>query len=255
MTCLRLWESLVTQHTTLSPTKTLFCPVVLCVQSSRSRNICRVKLSYAKGKMMLLTCWPEVRWGEKCQEVLHKTLSESAASERKKHLLDLQSGWSSQTVWRFVLFFSPRVPCCAVRALCVTVNDADCDHIITADLSQTSACSPSPTLQWRHCLTDRPPSAESRTRDASARLQHFSALWEVEVLGREKKQHKNCTSQAINRRLHTPWRRGWIWLGLTSSAKSHFTTSFTSSHSANQPSWQDTDWAVQISVVQAYSWF
>lgn len=38
MTCLRLRESLVTQHTTLSPTKTLFGPVVLWLQERQVRS-------------------------------------------------------------------------------------------------------------------------------------------------------------------------------------------------------------------------
>lgn len=37
----------------------------------------------------------------------------------------------------------------------MTVKDADCDDIITADLSEALACIPSATRQWRHCLTER----------------------------------------------------------------------------------------------------
>lgn len=53
----------------------------------------------------------------------------------------------------FCFCFFYRVPASAVRALCVTVNDGDCDHIITADLSQTSAFIPSPSRQWGHCAS------------------------------------------------------------------------------------------------------
>lgn len=81
----------------------------------------------------------------------HPSKSGSCGEEGTCWVKTFQSVWKQPDSLAVYFYFFSRVPGSAVRAQCVTVNDGDCDHIITADLSQTSAFILSPSHQCRHC--------------------------------------------------------------------------------------------------------